>query len=331
MEINIGLTIFQIIIMILLFIVIIYLIRENIAIQHEIRIGTYSIDSKKHRDLSFVEKIKKKYLKFIKKLRKPIGNIFKSTKNKYEKYIIYGNDKLTAEDFISNKIIISFIFVLLTVISKMLQQDKITILNLIINLLIGFYILDIYLFFNTKKKTKLIKNEMLRAIIIMNNAFKSGKSTLQAVEIASKQLPEPTNKEFHKIYKELQYGLSVDVVFERFAKRINIPEVKYISSSLTILNKTGGNIIKVFSSIERTLFDKMKLEEELKNLTSSSNFVVKILLFVPFIFVGLIYLLNPTYFSPLFASNLGLLVLGVIIVIFILYILFLQKVMKVRM
>lgn len=331
MEINIGLTIFQIIIMILLFIVIIYLIRENIAIKHEIRIGAYSIDSEKNVDLSFIEKLKKRYYKVLKKLRKPIGNMFKMTKKKYEKYITYGSDKLTAEDFVTNKIIISLFFVILTIMSKIIQQDEITIFNIIINLLIGFYILDLYLFFDNKKKTKLIKNEMLRAIIIMNNAFKSGKSTLQAVEIASKQLPDPINKEFYKIYKEIKYGLSVDVVFERFSKRVNIPEAKYLSSSLTILNKTGGNIIKVFSSIERTLFDKMKLEEELKNLTSSPNFVVKILLFVPFVFVGLIYLLNPTYFTPLFTSNLGLLILGVIIVMFILYILFLQKIMKVRM
>lgn len=331
MEINIALTIFQIIIMILLFIVIIYLIRENIAIKHEIRIGAYSIDSENNVELSFVEKLKKKYYRFIRKLRKPIGNMFKITKKKYEKYTTYGNDEVLAEDFVSNKIIISVIFSVLTIISKLLQQETISIFILVLNLLIGFYILDVYLFFDNKRKTKLIKNEMLRAIIIMNNAFKSGKSTLQAVEIASSQLPSPINKEFYKIYKEMKYGLSVDVVFERFSKRINIPEAKYLSSSLTILNKTGGNIIKVFSSIERTLFDKMKLEEELKNLTSSSNFVVKILLFVPFIFVGLIYLLNPDYFTPLFTSNLGLLILGIIIVMFAIYILFLQKVMKVRM
>ena len=40
----------------------------------------------------------------------------------------------------------------------------------------------------------------------------------------------------------------------------------YLSSSLTILNRTGGNIVAVFDSIEKTLFDKKKLKEELKRL-----------------------------------------------------------------
>ena len=54
----------------------------------------------------------------------------------------------------------------------------------------------------------------------------------------------------------------LDVVFDRFAKRMNLEEAEYLSSSLTILNKTGGNIIKVFASIEKMLFDKRKLKKE---------------------------------------------------------------------
>ena len=164
----------------------------------------------------------------------------------------------------------------------------------------------------------------------MNNAFKAGRSTLQAVEIASKELAPPINYEFEKMYKDMKYGLSVDSVFDRFAKRINIEEARYISSSLTVLSKTGGNIVNVFSAIERTLFDKKKLKAELKNLTASSNMIVKILLAVPFVFILLIYVLNPNYFDPLFASPLGYMLLLLIFLILITYVWFLQKLMKVR-
>ena len=49
----------------------------------------------------------------------------------------------------------------------------------------------------------------------------------------------------------MKYGLSVDTVFERFARRVKLQEAVYVSSSLTVLNKTGGNIVEVFSSIEK--------------------------------------------------------------------------------
>ena len=201
---------------------------------------------------------------------------------------------------------------------------------LLLDFILGFYILDIYLIIDKKRKRRIIQDQILRAVIIMNNAFKAGRSTLQAVEIASKELASPINYEFEKMYKDMKYGLSVDSVFDRFAKRINIEEARYISSSLTVLSKTGGNIVNVFSAIERTLFDKKKLKAELKNLTASSNMIVKILLAVPFVFILLIYVLNPNYFDPLFASPLGYMLLLLIFLILITYVWFLQKLMKVR-
>ena len=201
--------------------------------------------------------------------------------------------------------------------------------QIIFSLVIGFYLLDIYLLIINKINKKKIENDMLRAIIIMNNAFKSGKSTIQAVEIASRKLPKPICYEFKKISEEMQYGLSVDTVFDRFSKRVGIEEAEYLSSSLTILNKTGGNIIQVFDSIEKTLFDKKKLKEELKNSTTVSKLVTKILLLVPIFFVLIIYLLNPDYFDPFFASPLGYLLLIVILVMFIIYAYLLSRIVKV--
>ena len=117
----------------------------------------------------------------------------------------------------------------------------------------------------------------------MNNCFKAGKSTLQALKVASDELPYPLGDEFKKMYLDMKYGLSIDTVFERFARRVNIDEAIYLSSSLTILNKTGGNIVEVFSSIERTLFDKKKLKEEMKNISAALKVVVIILSIIPII------------------------------------------------
>ena len=199
----------------------------------------------------------------------------------------------------------------------------------IINYFIGYYLLDFLLFFNYKRKTRNIENDLLRAIIIMNNCFKAGKSTLQALKVASDELPYPLGDEFKKMYLDMKYGLSIDTVFERFARRVNIDEAIYLSSSLTILNKTGGNIVEVFSSIERTLFDKKKLKEEMKNISAAPKVVVIILSIIPIIFVFIVYLLNPMYFNPLFNSVLGYIIISIIIIMFIIYLILLLKTLKV--
>lgn len=327
------LMIIQIIIILLLTVVIIYLLRQNMAIRYERRIGRYSIEPLHDKNVSVLDDLYKKYNNIIIYLRKFMqkSGLVNLLAKRYDKYITYGNiESRNKIDIITEKLLISIVFVVLTVFSRVLQNQVINIYELIFNFLIGYWVLDIYLIYNIKIKRKKIENQILKAVIIMNNAFKAGKSTIQAVEIASKELPEPLNIEFQKIYHDMKYGLAIDIVFQRFAKRVNIDEAKYLSSSLTILNKTGGNIVQVFSSIEKALFDKKKLKEELKNLTVSSNLVVKILLTLPFIFVAVIYFLNPTYFNPLFESTLGYIILFMIFILLLLYVFFLQRIMKVK-
>lgn len=328
---NIELTIIQIIIMIVLFCIIILLLRQRKAIEYERRIARYSISPLEYKDKSFADIVYDKYYKEVTKLSKILNRSKFITKKslKYEKYLGY-LPNFEVIDFISNKIIISIIYIIITIFSITLQTRVVTILELIINLMIGYYLLDVYLYYRQKYMKKVIEKQVLKAVIVMNNAFKAGKSTMQAIYIASQELAPPLNYEFKRMYNEMQYGLSIDVVFDRLSKRVDNEAIQYLASSLIILNKTGGNIIKVFSSIERTLFDNQKLNEELKNLTASSNIIVKILLCIPFIFTFLIFILSPTYFNPLFESPLGHIVILLIILIFISYIWFLQKIMKVK-
>ena len=332
--INMNIIVFlQIIIVITLFIFIILLLRQSIANRKARRIGYYSLDPINNNALSFSDKLVAKYLNFVKNMRHVIKRVeYLERRSKgYEKYIKYKNrDKIIAIDFITNKFVIAAIFVMLAIFSQVFAMKTLSLFTLIINYLIGYYLLDIYLFFDYRKQTKLIENELLRSVIIMNNAFKSGKSTLQALKIASDSLPEPISDEFKKMYLDMKYGLSVDTVFDRFAKRVNLEEAVYLSSSLTILNRTGGNIVEVFSSIERTLFDKKKLNEELKNISAAPNMVVKVLCIIPIVFVLLIYILNPGYFAPLFESTLGYIIIAIVVIMFIIYALLLKRILKIE-
>ena len=319
----------QIIIVFTVIAVITMLIRINQTIKLEKRIARYSVKyNKQIENSSLLERIWDRYLKFVKKERKKIHKIFPTLTKMYDKYSVGSSYK--AEDLLMHKFIIALILALLTIIATSIQGKIVTIMQLIFSLIIGFYLLDIYLIIARNIKKKKISSDMLRAIIIMNNAFKSGKSTVQAVEVASKKLPKPIGYEFEKINEEMKYGLSIDTVFDRFAKRVGTEEAQYLSSSLTILNKTGGNIIAVFDSIEKTLFDKMKLKEELKNLTVVSKLVVRILLAVPLLFGLIIYVLNPDYFKPFIESPLGYFMLGIILLLFIAYAYLLSRIVEVE-
>ena len=320
--------ILQGILLVILLIIIIILFRNVLGDKKAARIKYYSLEPIKREELSFSDKFVSGYISFVGRFRKIVkkSNYFTKRSKKYERYIKYKDrDRIQTVDFITNKFIISIVFIILTTISQIFTTNYFSLFGYIIN----YYLLDILLFLNYKRKTRNIENDLLRAIIIMNNCFKAGKSTLQALQTASAELPYPLGDEFKKMYLDMKYGLSVDTVFERFARRVKLQEAVYVSSSLTVLNKTGGNIVEVFSSIERTLFDKKKLKEEMKNISSAPKIVVIILSIVPVLFIGVVYLLNPTYFNPLFSSTLGYIIIAIIVIMFIIYLVTLLRTLKV--
>ena len=326
-----ALIVIRFVLVIIVVVVVDLLLKINKAIRIERRVSRYSIDSIMDDDNNISEMAVNKYNHFVKKIRRRIKRIslFNNQANKYNKYVMAG-DKVEVIDFIIKKLLLGVIFVVLVVVSLAIQGSVISFLGMIISFIVGYYVYDVYLYVYNKIRLRKIKNDMLRAVIIMNNAFKAGKSTMQAVYIVSHDLTGPISVEFNKIYQDLSFGISSDIAFFRFAKRVNLEEAKYISSSLTILNKTGGNIVAVFSSIERTLFEKKKLEEDLKNSTQASNLIVKVLMGIPVVFILIIYVLSPDYFDPLFSNALGYMIIFVMLVMFIVYVYLLKKIMKVR-
>lgn len=325
--------IIQTFVMLVLACIVIYLIMYNNSLKLEKRITKYSVQSINDTSVSLFDMLFDCYENLVnntsKKLRK--STFMKKYATRYNKYLSY--DKLhhsDAMDFVTKKILIAIVFILLVFFANILDGLKFNSSSIFLAGIIGFFILDIFFVFYNYFKKKQVEQELLNAIIIMNNAFRSGRSTMQAIEIVASELTGPIKQEFKKMHMEISYGLSLDVVFERFSKRVDSDEVNYITSSLIILNKTGGNIIKVFSSIEKMLFNKRKLKQEMKSLTSSSSMISKVLLAMPFAFVVIITLINPSYFMPLITTTIGNVILGIIIAIYILYIYVVKQVMKVR-
>lgn len=328
----VELLVVQIILILLLSVILIYVIkvRHNIALDK--KFSKYTIPRLEVREFSIFDKINSFVGKIVKNLSGVIEKsaILNKYASSYEKHISYNDLEVRRGiDYISVKLILGFVTLILYLITMMFQYVRITFTGLILSYILGFFIIDIFISLEYKKRRKKISEDLLKAIIIMNNSFKSGMSIMQAIEIVKNELDGAIGDEFKKIYLDMSYGLTIETVFDRFYKRVKLDDAKFISTSLTLLNKTGGNIVKVFKSIEREFFDKKKLNDELKTATASSVFVYKLLLVIPFIVCFLIFVLNPNYFNPLFSTQIGMLVVLLILLLYIMYAIVIKRIMRI--
>ena len=306
-----------------------YFILLNRRLKIEDRLGKYTI-YKKEKNIKIFDDIFSLGNRIVKRISKILykTKLFDKYSLKYQKYIKKEDKNVDKMDFVSRKIIYSFIFLNIVIIYDIFRNQSINILQLIVSFLVGFYILDIFLISEKKILKRKKENELLRAITIMNNSFKSGHSIMQAIKLVSTELDSEIGLEFKKMYVDLTYGLDLNIAFKRFEKRIDMEAVKYITTSLSILNDTGGDIVKVFESVEKTFFNNKKLSDELNNLTASSRLLYYVLLFVPVLFILTIYVLDNSYFKILFVNSFGYIIVLICLILYITYILIVRKMMK---
>ena len=313
-----------------LLIVIFVIMKYRHTMALEKRIGKYALEPLVDNSKSILDR----YFVIGQKLSKILSKsvFMQRFSNRYEKYAGTVNHRYKKGiHFVASKTLIALIFLLIAVFAKTLQYQVITFYEALIPLLCGFMMPDLLFIYQYKRYRNRIENDLLQAIIIMNNAFKSGRSIQQAIHLVTTELTGPICEEFKKMELELSFGLSIDVVFHRFSDRVRLEEVAYLTASLSILNKTGGNIIKVFSSIEESLFNKKKLKLEMASLTGSSRMIMYALIVVPLLFIAFVSIINPTYFVPLFTSVIGIILMIIMVILYVAYIYIVRRVMKVRM
>lgn len=324
----------QIIILICLIPIMIFALIYNKAMKLEKRISKYSIEPIKKYTSSLFDRFLNIYLKIIDYIKKIISKSVFITKHskKFDRYVgIVDNIHKDSMELIASKILVAFATLFLAIIIKTLRLKILVFEEFFIPFTLGYLSLNIYYILKYKYYRLCLENDLLQAIIVMNNAFKSGRSITQAIELVTKELDGPIAKEFNLMHMQLQFGISIDRAFTNFSERIKIEEVNYLTASLSILNKTGGNIIKVFSSIEKTLFNKKKLKLELKSLTGSSRIIMYLLCFLPVFLILVINFVSPSYFSVLYTNPIGICLMFLILIIYVSYIIVIRKIMKVRM
>ena len=321
----------QLSILLALLIILIFFDKYIRSLKLEKRFSKYTIKSEKNKSVSLFDSLSLQYLDFIDKISKFISksSLFKRISKRYEKYVITLNLN-NAFQFIAKKIVCGFIFVIFVIIVGFINSRLSSPLEMLISFIVGFYLLDIVYFYRFTKYKKKISNDMLDAIMLMNNGFKSGLSITQAVDLVSREGYGSISKEFGRISKDISMGLDIEVAFKRFSDRVKTDEAIYLASSLSVLSKTGGNIIKVFDTIEKNMFSRKKLQNEFKSLTASSRLIMYVLLIVPPAFIAFISLINKDYFEPLFTNFLGIVLIFLMVIIYITYIIVVKKVLKVR-
>jgi tight adherence protein B len=172
--------------------------------------------------------------------------------------------------------------------------------------------------------------QLMDALNMMSNAIKSGLSFLQVIQLLERELPNPSKQEFAMVIKENRIGVPLNEALLNMSKRVPSPDLFMIVNSVVTLSQQGGDLSEAFETIAHTIRERQRVNEKIKTMVSAGVTQGFILSSLPFVMMGLFYMTQPAHVTILFTTNLGLVMLGMMLVLIGLGALWIKKILTIE-
>ncbi|MGE0829942.1 MAG: type II secretion system F family protein [Hyphomonadaceae bacterium] len=158
-------------------------------------------------------------------------------------------------------------------------------------------------------RQKKFTNQLADAIDVIVRGVKGGLPLNQCLRIISTESPEPARSEFRNIVDASAMGVPLDQNLMRLYERMPLPEVNFFAIVLIIQQKTGGNLSESLGNLSSVLRARKLMRAKVSALSSEAKASAGIIGSLPFIVVGLVYMIRPEYMTTLFVHPTGHLLL----------------------
>ena len=164
-----------------------------------------------------------------------------------------------------------------------------------------------------RRRTKLLRDQLVAATVGVGNAVKAGLSLPQGIEAICNETPQPLAGELNRIVFDFNRGRPLKAALEKVRHRLDLESFTLFALALEAAIDRGGRLDEALDRISHSLQENQRLERKLETETASGKQTVLILGSFPAIFLISFYLLDPHSTSLLFTMFSGQVVLAVVI------------------
>lgn len=155
---------------------------------------------------------------------------------------------------------------------------------------------------NRRRKARADKfNEQLPDVInLMAGALRTGYAFMQALELVSREGPEPTRTEFARVVQEVGIGISPDEALTHLVDRMQSEDLNLLVTAVNVQREVGGNLVEVLEVIATTIRERIKLIGEVGVLTAQQQLSGYIIAALPVGLGLLLFIISPDYMLSMF-------------------------------
>ena len=143
------------------------------------------------------------------------------------------------------------------------------------------------------------------AIDLICRGLRSGLPVTESISAVGRELPDPAGIEFRRVGDSVRLGQSLDAALWDVAKRIDVPEYRFLVVAMAIQRETGGNLAETLGNLSDLLRKRRQLKLKIRALSSEARASAYIVGALPFLVFGIVYVMNTDYIMLLLTDPRG--------------------------
>jgi tight adherence protein B len=173
---------------------------------------------------------------------------------------------------------------------------------LVVFFAIGAYFPRFYLKRRQAARLKAFGAQLPDTITLLANSLRAGSSFLQGIELVTREARPPISEEFGRVVREMSLGVGLQPALNNLARRVASEDLELMVTAINIQSQVGGNLATVLDSIAFTIRERIRIQGEIQTLTAMQRYSGYVITLLPVGLAGILFLVSPSYITPMLQS-----------------------------
>ena len=180
-----------------------------------------------------------------------------------------------------------------------------------------------------QKREERLESQLIDGITILASGVRAGLNLIQAMQLLTANLTGPIKQEFDQLLREYELGVDLNQAMRNAANRIGRQNYRLLFTAIEMHRQRGGDSGESLDRIADSIREIQRLEGKLDALTAQGRSQARMMAVMPFVILGIFYLIAPGDVTLLFTEPIGRGILVVALLLIIVGFTWIRRIMEV--
>lgn len=165
---------------------------------------------------------------------------------------------------------------------------------------------------------------------LLSGGLRTGWGLQQAMELVVNEGSPPASDEFRRAQIEARLGVPLDRALLNINARVQSEPFEWVVTAIAIQREVGGNLAEVLDNVSTSIRDRESLYRLVASLTAEGRYSALILEILPFVVVGMLFVVNRDYLMSAMMTPFGWVLAALVAVLLVFGIVWLRVVSRIE-